>query len=71
VAIQENVIVQLQNLQTLPSVAARLASGNLNLHGWVYKLETGDVFAYDGESGQFGRVADRRVALRGVRRTFT
>jgi carbonic anhydrase len=71
VAIQENVLVQLQNLQTLPSVAARLASGNLNLHGWVYKLETGDVFGYDGESGQFGRVADRRVALRGVRRTFT
>lgn len=70
IAIQENVLVQLKNLQTLPSVAARLASGNINLHGWVYKFETGDVFAYDGESGQFGRVADRSVALRGVHRTF-
>jgi len=68
VAIQENVLVQLQNLRTLPSVAARLASGNLDLHGWVYKLETGDVFAYDGETRQFGRVAERSVALRGVRR---
>lgn len=71
VAIQENVLVQLQNLRTLPSVAARLASGNLDLHGWVYKFETGDVFAYDGETGQFGRVAERSVALRGVRRQFT
>ncbi len=70
VAIQENVLVLLQNLQTLPSVATRLAGGNLNLHGWVYKIETGDVLAYDGETGQFGRVADRRVALRGVRRTL-
>jgi len=70
VAIQENVLVQLQNLQTLPSVAARLASGTLNLHGWVYKFETGDVFAYDGESGQFGKVGERSVALRGVRRSF-
>jgi carbonic anhydrase len=70
VAIQENVLVQLQNLQTLPSVSARLAGGTLNLHGWVYKLETGDVFAYDGATGQFGRVADRSVALRGVRRSF-
>jgi carbonic anhydrase len=68
IAIQENVLVQLQNLRTLPSVAARLAGGTLDLHGWVYKLETGDVFAYDGETGQFGRVAERGVALRGVRR---
>jgi carbonic anhydrase len=70
VAIQENVLVQLQNLQTLPSVAARLAGGTLNLHGWVYKFETGDVFAYDGEAGQFGKIGERSVALRGVRRSF-
>jgi hypothetical protein len=25
----------------------------LNLHSWVYKFETGDVFAYNAEQGQF------------------
>jgi carbonic anhydrase len=53
VTIQENVLVQLENLRTHPSVAATLASGTLSLHAWVYKIETGEVFAYDSEQGQF------------------
>jgi len=58
--IEENVLVQLENLRTLPAVAARLARGDLNLHGWVYKLETGEVFAYDLGSGQFVSIAANR-----------
>ncbi len=53
VAIQENVLVQLENLKTLPSVASALARGAINLHGWVYKIQTGEVFAFDPEKGQF------------------
>lgn len=56
-AVEENVLVQLENLRTLPAVAAQLAQGNLHLHGWVYKIATGDVFAYDLASGQFIPVA--------------
>ncbi len=52
-AIEENVLVQLENLRTLPAVASRLVRGDLHLHGWVYKIETGEVFAYDVNSGQF------------------
>ena len=52
-AVEENVLVQLENLKTLPAVASRLVKGDLHLHGWVYKIETGDVFAFDLESGQF------------------
>lgn len=52
-ATQENVLVQLENLRTIPAVAAKLVKGELNLHGWVYKIETGEVFAYDPEVGQF------------------
>lgn len=55
--IEENVLVQLENLRTLPAVAARLARGDLHLHGWVYKIETGDVFAYDLQEGQFVSLA--------------
>jgi carbonic anhydrase len=50
---QENVLVQLEHLRTHPAVLTGLAAGELRLHAWVYKMETGDVFAYDPESGQF------------------
>jgi carbonic anhydrase len=56
--IEENVLVQLENLRTLPAVASRLAAGKLKLHGWVYKIETGQVFGFDQESGQFLPLAE-------------
>ena len=59
-AVEENVLVQLENLRTLPAVAARLVRGDLHLHGWVYKIETGEVFAYDFASGQFVPLAEYR-----------
>lgn len=55
--VEENVLVQLENLRTLPAVASRLVKGDLHLHGWVYKIETGEVFAYDFNNGQFVPVA--------------
>lgn len=57
--VEENVLVQLENLRTHPAVLAALARGEVKLHGWVYKLETGQVFAYDQDVGQF-------VPLRGA-----
>ena len=59
--VQENVLAQIENLKTHPVVAARLASGRLNLHGWVYKLETGEVFAYDPSAGQFTLLSESVV----------
>ncbi|MEX2137634.1 MAG: carbonic anhydrase [Pirellulales bacterium] len=53
VLVQENVLVQLENLRTHPSVAVRLSRGDLRLFAWVYKLETGEVFAYHADEGQF------------------
>ena len=58
-AAEENVLVQLENLRTHPAIAAGLAKGDLKLHGWVYKIETGEVFAFDPESGQFVPLTDR------------
>ena len=57
-AVEENVLVQLENLKTHPSVASKLALGKLKLHGWVYKIETGEVFAYDPTRGQFVPLAE-------------
>lgn len=53
VMVQENVLVQLENLRTHPSVLVGLAHGDIRLHAWVYKLETGQVFTYEVESGQY------------------
>ena len=51
--VEENVLVQLENLRTHPSVAAALSRQQLNLHGWVYKFETGQVFSYHPAEGHF------------------
>lgn len=56
--VEENVLVQIENLRTHPVVASRLAKGTLNIHGWVYKIETGQVFAYDPAEGQFVPLAE-------------
>lgn len=51
--VEENVLVQLENLRTHPSVHAALARRTLSLHAWVYKLESGQVFTFDPETHQF------------------
>lgn len=53
VAAQENVLVQIENLQTHPLVHSRLAARKLNLHAWMYVIESGEVLAYDDQQGQF------------------
>jgi carbonic anhydrase len=49
--VRENVLAQLTHLKTHPAVAVRLARGTVQLHGWVYDIERGDVSAYDAASG--------------------
>jgi carbonic anhydrase len=50
---ERNVVEQLKNLQTHPSVAARLEQGSLKLHGWVYHIARGTVTIYDSGRGRF------------------
>lgn len=51
--VEENVLVQLENLRTHPTVAAALSRKALNVHGWVYKFETGQVFTFEPEGSEF------------------
>jgi carbonic anhydrase len=55
--IKENVLVQLENLRTHPSIAVRLSQGDLQLHAWVYQIETGKIFAYDTEQNRYCAIA--------------
>jgi len=51
--VRENVIAQLANIRTHPAVALALAQHKLNLHGWVYDIENGQVQALDGQTATF------------------
>lgn len=51
--VRENVIAQLNNLKTHPSVALALAQGRLQLHGWVYDIESGSIDALNSATRQF------------------
>jgi carbonic anhydrase len=67
--IEQNVLVQLRHLETHPHVAARLATGKIQLHAWVYDIETGQVLAYDEAARRFepliAEPADERLVHAG------
>jgi carbonic anhydrase len=52
-AVEENVLIQLENLRSFKFIARRLDAGVLKMSGWVFKIATGDVFDYDPISEQF------------------
>jgi carbonic anhydrase len=58
-AIERNVLLQLEHLKTHPSVKAALEARTLRLHGWVYHFEKGKVDYFDALSGAFAPVEQR------------
>lgn len=52
-AVEENVLLQLENLRSFDFITKRLESGKLKMNGWVFKIATGEVFDFDPRSGQF------------------
>lgn len=56
--VRENVIAQLANIQTHPSVRLALEEGRLTLHGWVYDIGSGRIDAFNGQDGTFVSLAD-------------
>ena len=59
-AAKENVLVQMANLGTYPSVRARRARRELQVHGWFYLIETCEVLSYEPESDGFVPLFSRR-----------
>lgn len=56
--VRENVIAQLNNIRTHPSVAVALAHGRVALHGWVFDIESGAILALDASSNTFVPLAE-------------
>ena len=48
-----NVVSQLNNLRTHPSVAAGISKGSLNVYGWVYEIHSGEIQNFNSEQGRF------------------
>ncbi|MFM8443379.1 MAG: carbonic anhydrase [Methylococcus sp.] len=48
----------LANLATYPWIKSRLADGSLQLHGWWFDLETGDLWSTDADNTAFLPVLD-------------
>ena len=52
-ATERNVVLQMTHLNSHPAVAARLAVGDIQIHGWVYHIGEGDVTAFNSETDRF------------------
>jgi len=48
-----NVLAQIENLKSHPSVHARVTRGEVDIRGWVYDIGNGSIWAADPESGRF------------------
>ncbi|MCU0772277.1 MAG: carbonic anhydrase [Verrucomicrobia bacterium] len=54
---EENVLFGLENLKTYGAVRRALDGQRVRLHGWMFKIRTAKLFAYNPESGQFEPIA--------------
>ncbi len=50
---QLSVITQIENLLTYPSVREKVDSGEINIHGWMYEIDTGNIEYYDPDDSIF------------------
>jgi carbonic anhydrase len=59
IAIEQNVLTQIENLETYPIVRSRLHAGTLNLYAWMYEIETGSVYTFDTVQHKFSLLEQR------------
>ncbi len=53
-----NVLAQIENLKSHPSVQSRLLSSEVEIQGWVYDIGDGSIWAVNPESGRFARIGE-------------
>lgn len=50
---QINVLVQMENILSYPSVAEKVKTGKLKIHGWWFDIARADVYAYESAQKKF------------------
>ena len=56
---QVNVLEQIKHLLSYPFIAERFQSGSLEIQGWYYIIETGEVFSYNRNTSVFELIDQR------------
>lgn len=57
-AVERNVVKQIENLKTHPAIRDAIAENRVRIHAWVYHFETGLVTAHDPANARFVSLAD-------------
>jgi carbonic anhydrase len=63
---QAAIRVSLRNLTSFPFIRDAVASGGMQLHGWYFNLERGELDGVDPTSGAFVRLVDAADRVRAV-----
>ena len=50
---QINILVQMRNLLTYPYIRERYEQGNIEIFGWYYMIETGEIFNFNDRTETF------------------
>jgi carbonic anhydrase len=56
--IKAHIQFQLDNLMSYDIVRQGFVAGKINVHGWLYVMERGEILAYDPESGEWLGLAE-------------
>ncbi len=59
---QLNVLLQMENVKSYPSVAKGFNEGRLGIHGWWFDIASADVYAYEEEFKRFVLIDEEEAA---------
>lgn len=54
-----SVIYQLEHLMSYPFIKKRVEEGKLQLHGWYFQIESGELWYYNTDQYKFARLTDK------------
>jgi carbonic anhydrase len=59
------IALSLQNLLTFPWIRERVEAGTVELHGWYFDLDAGELLAYSEETGRFAPLVAKPATIAG------
>jgi len=54
---QESLIISMRNLLSYPYIAERMKANKLNIYGWQFNIESGDIIAFNPQTKLFDNIA--------------
>ncbi|MBR6975459.1 MAG: carbonic anhydrase, partial [Ottowia sp.] len=57
---QESILASMENLRALECVRQRMAEGALQVHGWYFDMDAGELLAFSPKVGSFQPIGKER-----------